>query len=271
MTDGAYGTDLPSVVEPVFESVGEEALIVGPSVGMIEAVVEVVSSTEAAPSSLEVLATEAVLKAVRDDFILAAETADLVEGGTVSLRASEESFTNMLVVTDEELYAVVGVDGAAAALPAEEAGFIEDAHDSYEDAYEMAESFALRTPGRTRIRETLEEAVSPAMQADFEAVLSSVETLRGDDDPDAVTLALLVAAKNEELLYDVSKWGEDIGLASKATFSRTKTEIEDEGLIDTEKVPIDVGRPRLRLLLADETLAGASTDEFVSAVRKIVS
>jgi hypothetical protein len=270
MADGAYGMDLESVVEPVFDSVGEEALVVGPSVRMLEAVVDVLSSTDAVPSSVDVLATEDVLKAVRRDFILASGAADLVEAGTVSLRASEESFDNMVVVADDTLYAVVGFDGGAGALPAEEAGFIGDAHASYRDAYEMAESFDLRTPGRSRMRETLEEAMSPGMQADFEAVLSSVETLRGDDEPDAVQLALLVAARNEELHYDVSKWGEDIGLGSKATFSRKKTALEDEGLIDTEKVPIDIGRPRLRLLLANETLAEASTDEFVSAVRKVV-
>jgi hypothetical protein len=64
------------------------------------------------------------------------------------------------------------------------------------------------------------------------------------------------------LLYDISKWGEDVGLASKATFSRTKTDLEEAGVVATEKVPIEVGRPRLRLRLGDDRLRSADRDEF---------
>ncbi|PWG73380.1 hypothetical protein DF186_23370, partial [Enterococcus hirae] len=79
--------------------------------------------------------------------------------------------------------------------------------------------------------------------------------------------SLLVAAKNDVLLYDISKWGEDVGIASKATFSRTKTKLEDMGLIDTEKVPIDVGRPRLRLKLGDDRLRDANTDQLAGVAQ----
>jgi hypothetical protein len=43
-----------------------------------------------------------------------------------------------------------------------------------------------------------------------------------------------------------------------------KNKLEDAGLITTEKVPMDIGRPRLRLLLGDDRLAEASPDELVS-------
>ena len=79
-------------------------------------------------------------------------------------------------------------------------------------------------------------------------------------------LCLLAAARNEQLLYDVSRWGEEVGLASKATFSRTKTALENAGLVGTEKVPIDVGRPRLRLTLAPE-LAGQPVDALAREAR----
>ena len=78
-------------------------------------------------------------------------------------------------------------------------------------------------------------------------------------------IALLVAARNEVLLYDISKWGEDVGIASKATFSRTKSRLEDAGVITTEKVPIDVGRPRLRLQLGDQQLRDAAADDLAAA------
>jgi predicted transcriptional regulator len=88
---------------------------------------------------------------------------------------------------------------------------------------------------------------------------------------DEVGLSLLVAAKHEQLLYDISRWGEDTGVASKATFSRTKTHLEEQGLIETEKVPIDVGRPRLRLILGNERLREAGTEELSSVARELLS
>ena len=76
---------------------------------------------------------------------------------------------------------------------------------------------------------------------------------------------------HELQLYDISRWGEDTGVASKATFSRTKTRLEDRGLIDTTKVPIDVGRPRLRLLLGDERLQEADIDDLASVAQELLS
>jgi predicted transcriptional regulator len=61
-----------------------------------------------------------------------------------------------------------------------------------------------------------------------------------------------------------------VGIASKATFSRTKTKLEDMGLIGTEKVPIDVGRPRLRLKLANDDLRNAETDQLASAAQSLL-
>ena len=40
--------------------------------------------------------------------------------------------------------------------------------------------------------------------------------------------------------------------------------MEDAGLITTEKVPIDVGRPRQRLRIADDRLEGADATKVIS-------
>ena len=58
-------------------------------------------------------------------------------------------------------------------------------------------------------------------------------------------------------------------LASRATFSRKKTAFEEMGLIETEKVSIDVGRPRQRLVLGDERLQGVDAGELMGVVRSI--
>ena len=84
-------------------------------------------------------------------------------------------------------------------------------------------------------------------------------------------MSLLVAAKHGELLYDISTWGEDVGLASRATFSRMKAQLEEQGLIMSEKVPIDIRRPRLRLHFGDEELREADTAELASAAHGSLS
>jgi len=43
------------------------------------------------------------------------------------------------------------------------------------------------------------------------------------------------------------------------------------GLIDTEKVPIDVGRPRLRLMLGDERLNDADSDELATVAQSLLA
>jgi len=67
-----------------------------------------------------------------------------------------------------------------------------------------------------------------------------------------VSAAILAGARSGELLYDLSKWGEDAGIGSKATFSRRKNNLEDRGIIATESVPVEIGRPRKRLIIESE-------------------
>jgi hypothetical protein len=47
--------------------------------------------------------------------------------------------------------------------------------------------------------------------------------------------------------------------------------MEEMGLIDTEKVPIDVGRPRLRLKLGDDQLREASADDLASVAQSMLT
>jgi len=201
---------------------------------------------------------ESLLKDVVDDFIVASNAADLVEAGTLSLTTGNAGDQNSLIVTEHAVLSLVTTGERVAALVTDDDEFVESTYETYTTAWEEAPEFKLRTPSISVVRESLATDLSEDVQADFDTVLSSLQTARGDGQGlDEVTISLLVAAKNDILLYDISKWGEDIGIASKATFSRTKTKLEDLGLVDTEKVPIDVGRPRLRQADADQ-LAGVA-------------
>jgi hypothetical protein len=245
-----------------------ELYVVNPDAGIVAELVDVMDVETGCV--VRVLAREAILKEATEEFKLAARAADHLASERLFLRTTED-VDNTLLVTEDSVVAVVAAGGRVAGLATDDEQFIERAYEEYTDAWAAGEPFALRTPPLSEIRETLGDALGAEAVEDFDAMLASLDAVHGEDGLDEVTISLLVAARNEELLYDVSKWGEDVGIASKATFSRTKTSLEEQGLIETETVPIDVGRPRLRLLLGDDRLEAADADEFATVVADLLA
>jgi hypothetical protein len=271
LSANVHAEGLSDILESVLTAAEDDILLVNPTRDAMERLVSVASTLEARPT-VRVVAQEPVLKDVMDDFIVASNAADLVAAGSLFLRTNDVSAESALVVTRETVLAIVTAGDSVAALTTEDDEFVRTAFDAYRDDWEEAEEYRLRTPPLSRVRETMSEELSPGMREDFDDVLASLQTARGDGDGlDEVTISLLVAAKNDVLLYDISKWGEDVGIASKATFSRTKTKLEELGLIDTEKVPIDVGRPRLRLKLGEERLQSVDATELASVAQSLLA
>ncbi len=263
----------PSVAEIFDATLTETAalFVVNPAEEMVAALIGVAGSYEGELPEIRLLGTERTIKKAFDDFLVASNAAELTEQGTLSLRTGKLSH-NTVLLTEETVYALVTTDQHAAALASDEAAFINAVETAYQHKWDRGDPYKLRTPSISRIRETLEAEINEEIRTDFDRMLDTLETaedVRGD--LDEVTISLLVAAKNEVLLYDISRWGEDIGIASKATFSRTKTRLEDKGLIDTEKVPIDVGRPRLRLQPGDKRLEEADIPELVSIAHETLA
>jgi hypothetical protein len=263
---------LEEIVRTVLAETDEELLMIGPTADTVEALVSVATAFDGDLPTVRVVADESLLKGVVDDFIVASNAADLVDDGVLSLRTGVDPAENALVVTRDAVLALVTTGDRVAALATDDEEFVGSAYESYTTMWEEAPAFTLRTPSISVVRESLAAEVSEGIRDDFDTVLSSLQTARGDGQGlDEVTISLLVAAKNDVLLYDISKWGEDIGIASKATFSRTKTKLEDMGLIDTEKVPIDVGRPRLRLKLGDDRLRRADADQLAGVAQSLLT
>ncbi|PSQ28906.1 hypothetical protein BRD09_06935 [Halobacteriales archaeon SW_10_68_16] len=249
------------------EGAQDGLFVVNPSRDAIQGLVTVLAEADA-PPAVRLFAAEEPLKEIADDFLIASAIADLVDSGALSVRTLSTEPTGTLLVSETSVVSLVESTGGVAALATTEESFVSETVGVFESRWDGAPEFQLRTPARSTVMETLESDIGPDAAADFEAILTSLETARGNGDGlDEVTVSLLVAARNGELLYDISKWGEDIGLASKATFSRTKSRLEDNGLVDTEKVPIDVGRPRLRLLLRGD-LASADPGELAATVQE---
>lgn len=265
-----FGDDVRAVLTDVLATAGGDVLVVNPSRETVRTLVDMLGRN--GNGSVRLFVDETVLKDLTDDFLVGSELADLIESGRIAVRSLRSVPRHSLVVTETFALSLVESETAVAGLVTEEDSFVRDTVGDYERRWSDAEEFTLRTPPRSRVRETLEADISPAVAADFEEMLSALETARGNGDGlDEVQISLLVAAKNGELLYDISRWGEDIELASKATFSRSKNHLEEHDILDTEKVPIDVGRPRLRLRLGSQELADATPAEIAEIAERKLS
>ncbi|WP_160135402.1 transcriptional regulator TbsP [Halococcus salsus] len=233
--------------------------------------VEMLAESEE-PPKVRLLVREEVLKWLRDDFMLASAAAELLEADTLEIRAATDRLDGAVVAPEETVVSLLTPDAEhSAALVTDDEEFVEAARERWNSRWKEGEAFDLRTPAYSRVLESLGEEFGSEMESDFQTILESVESTNENGKLDEVGLSLLVAAKHEQMLYDISRWGEDVGVASRTTFSRTKTQLEEKGLIDTEKVPIDVGRPRLRLVVGDKRLREADPDELASVAREMLS
>jgi hypothetical protein len=227
------------------------------------------------PPTVRLLMAESVLKWFRRDFHLASTTAELIAAGELAIRVADEVVANAVITTEQAVVSLVRAEEQVAGLGTNDEAFVASMRGDCDEAWAAATTADLRTPPRTRVYETLAGALGSDVEADYRAMLDAVGTTRssrsvsvdmGDDSLGEVALVLLAGAKREVQLFELSTWGEDVGLASRATFSRVKTALEDRGIIETEKIPIDVGRPRQRLVLAD-SLRGYEAADLPAAVR----
>jgi len=266
------GTDMGHVLSSVLSEVTGAVYVVNPTQDLTKALVTDCSDILTNDTSVRLLSDEQRLKEVMDNFIVASNAAELVDSNVLTLRVGDVSEPNSLIVTTSATVTMIQTNNQVAGLIADEIEFVTSVRDSYEQAFESATSYPLRTPAISSVRSTLASEIGDETRSDFDSVLTTLQTARDDRSAlNEVIISLLVAAKNNVLLYDISKWGEDVGIASKATFSRTKTELEESGLIDTEKVPIDVGRPRLRLKLGHNQLVRASSDQLAGVAESLLA
>lgn len=245
----------------------ESCLLIDPSAALLGAVAGFVIDSPAGPPAVDVLAEAEALKTAREEFQVAAGLAEGIADDRLRLRVLEERANTTLLVTPSVVYAVVDGGDTVGALASETEPFVGSVREIYRETFADADSFDLRRPALSHTIETLEEQLGGPVADEFERALEGAERITGLDA--VVTLLVVVTARNEGLLYDLSQWSEDVGLASKATVSRRKSQLEDTGVVLTEKQPIDIGRPRLRLVLEpDSELAAADPEELWPLIRE---
>lgn len=254
MPQHALAREVETILAGRLDAANDRLLLVNPDGPAAARLVEAVAG-RTDPPAVAILAAKDLMKDVMEDFLVASRASELLERDALELRVVDTPPNQSVVVTDVGVTALVSVGEGVGGLDSGDASLVEAANDHYGDMVADADSFTLHTPPLSHIRESLAAEIGEEVAADFDAVLTAIDDAHPDGTGlDEVSISLLVAARNGVLLYDIGKWGEDVGLASKATFSRAKSDLVDAGVIGTEKVPIQVGRPRLRLTLGDDRL-----------------
>ncbi len=236
----------------------------------VETVVTAAGEYDGELPHLRVLGVGEELRKVRRNFLVASRAADLVDTGVLELHERKPSHNTTLLAAPEAVYVPIHIDTVDGTAVTRHEAFREDVYDWCERNWEITEPFDLRTPPLSLVRETLDGEFDPAAREDFDQVLDSTVDVRDTGDLDEVMASLLVAAKHELLHYNLSKWGEDIGLASKATFSRKKGKLEEMGVLTTEKVAVDMGRPRQRLVFTEEYRDEVQRDGLSNLITNVV-
>ncbi|MGQ3331129.1 transcriptional regulator TbsP domain-containing protein [Halorubrum sp. FL23] len=227
----------------------EPALYINPRSEQIAAFAEEAVTGEDQPK-VRLLADSDEIKDALYSFLTASKIAELIHREQLDLRTLTEPAQNTIFTTESET--VVPVMGKHS-ISSSDRELVSAVYGEFDSRFEAAEEYHLRTPALSVVKQTLREEIGDDVADEFDEVLAHAEDISNTNEYlSIVEIMLILAARNEVLLYDISRWGEDTGIASKATFSRAKSALEDADLIETEKVPVDIGRPRLRLIATDK-------------------
>jgi hypothetical protein len=262
----------PSTHEQEFNELASELLTEGgtsiylanPPLPLFTEVINQSLTHESLPD-IKVFGTKQHLDDLTDDFKLAAEAANLEEDGNLEFRTVDGKALTPIAISTTFTVGFFTVDQTTAPLRTSDIDTVDEYRETCRELWDAAQSYKNRTPPYTTLCDELEDRFNEAVAKDFHQLVLAYQSAMDDGRPELseVSLAVLLGCKHDLEMYEVGKWCEDTGLTSKATLSRIKSKWEDLGLIEHEKITLDVGRPRLRLTFNNEELYDYSATELI--------
>ena len=200
--------------------------------------------------SLCILFTDEVASTLSDQFPINSYFQKLYDSPAVEIKQASFSDTPVppMAIIDDCTYYPVEFGSVSSYVLLEDTPLHSRLSAEFDAQFQGADALDIDVPPWGELLDGLSEATSPETANEFEDLVEAA-TPEKLDSLDEVSLALISAAKTGALQYNISKWGEEMKIASKATFSRKKTDLVDRGVITTESVPVETGRPRDRLLI----------------------
>lgn len=241
---------------------GGDPLVVGPPADLVRTLVDALYDSDA---SARLLLTDAAAAEAFAEFLTASGAAETVADGRLELRTLA-GLDESLTVGAGAAHAHVRVGDRLEAVPVADGETVDAVRRANEERWAAGAPFPLDAPPRSRLVGSL-RAEWPDAAATLAEALDAVETLRDDDPLDPVLLCTLVGARHGMLSMDLGEWAGDIDFSSRTEIARAKNRLVEAGLVETQRVPQGVGRPRQRLVLAADALADLPPAEFVAAAR----
>lgn len=261
------------VLAGVFSDASDEVLVVTPRLGVVAATARALDELDP-PDNVRLLTDRSTGSRTRREFAVATRLVEFARRDLLALRSLDAEVTTSLVLTSDRVASLVPLsDDETVALVTDDEEAVFELRGKYVGLWADATPVDLETPAYSDLLESLGERLGDDVEADVATVFESVPTTRGVADTlDEVDVTLLMAARNGKQFYELNRWGEDVGLASAATFSQAKQRLERAGLVTTEKVEREgVGRPRQRLVLSTDSLRDVPPAELVSAARSVLA
>jgi len=260
-------TSSPSALADRTLAAASDALVVDPSPAFVRDVVRAVADDDRSaadgstdtdsPSRVRLLCTDESAEAAFDDFLTATAAVDARSADRVAVRTASELGAS-LTVADGTVRAHLSLDGDDATdLP--NGGFA-TGHDeplctaveeTYDARWRDADEYAFDVPSRTTIVESFADRWPDAGETLVD-LFDAAEALPRTGAFDPVSACTLAGARHELLTMHIGDWAEEIDLTSRTEVARSKARLIETGLVETEREPVGVGRPRHRLVLADD-------------------
>lgn len=218
----------------------------------IELIIDVVDEISAnGDTDFEVIIPESETRQVRLNFPLNSKVAELVKQNSLSLYSTDTGPLSNIIVDGSDFYNFVRLGEIEQFTNSTEKDLFTKIDEEFARIRDRAEPIELDILAWSELLAQLEETVGTETRREFERLIKAarIEDLGALDD---ISVAIVAAAQSGALLNDLGNWAEEVNLASKATFSRRKQNLEKEGIIYTEKVPVEIGRPKQRLFLSDD-------------------
>jgi hypothetical protein len=202
-------------------------------------------------NGIDILVSESTADNLRKSFPLNSKIKEILEQHDSTLYSTDESSLPTTVIDGERVHYYVQMGNVERFVKLSDDEIESILTNEFESLLETSTHVDIETPAWSELLAKLESGVGAQTRSEFEQLIEAAK-FEEMDSLDAVSVTLIAVAQSGALGYDLGKWAEETGVASKATISRRKTALETDGVIYTEKVPVEVGRPRQRLLLADD-------------------
>ncbi|MEZ3115571.1 DUF5821 family protein [Halobaculum sp. MBLA0147] len=257
---GDDGTDVPEGVVDTAET-GEGTTDAGE--GTTDAGEDTTDAGEDA--SVQLLLTPAEREELFATFRRSGLVADLRRAGVLAIRECS-SVDGRLTVVGDRTHAHLCVGDRVETLTATSSSLADGLRERYGRVWATATSVAAPLPPLSTFVSTFADAFPGAARTLLAVV--DAETLRRDEPFDPITTVLVVAARHELQTLRVSEWAESVDLASRTEISRCTTRLVDRGVIETNRVPHGIGRPRQVLVPTDGALRSCPPEEILTVARE---